>query len=258
MLEIQGLTKKFDGLVAVNDLSFDVNQGDVVGLIGPNGAGKTTVFSLISGFLKPSMGSVRFQGQEITGLPPNKIATLGLVRTFQLTNIAGPHTVLENALAAYHLSRRSHIIGAVFRIPGALRAESAIMDRAMKALSDFGMMDERNEAAMSLPHGKQKALGILMALSTDPKLLLLDEPTAGMSGAETGEIMKLISRIKDAGVTVMLVEHDLRVVMGVCDRVVVLNFGCKIAEGSPKEVAQNKSVISAYLGFDQSKESENG
>ena len=145
----------------------------------------------------------------------------------------------------------------MFRTPDALRAESAIMERAMKALSDFGMMDERNETAMSLPHGKQKALGILMALSTDPKLLLLDEPTAGMSGAETGEIMRLISRIKGAGVTVMLVEHDLRVVMGVCNRVIVLNFGCKIAEGSPEEIAQNESVISAYLGFDHSKESMN-
>lgn len=257
MLEVQSLTKNFDGLYAVNDLSFGVKEGEVVGLIGPNGAGKTTVFSLVTGFLKPSRGAVVFRGEDVTGLRPNKIATRGMVRTFQLINLAGSRTVLENALAACHLARRSHILGTVFRTPNAARVEAGILDRARTQLRRFGMEDVQNETAMSLPHGRQKALGILMALCTEPRLLLLDEPTAGMSSAETGEIMQLISSIREEGLTVMLVEHDLRVVMGVCDRVIVLNFGTKIAEGSPGEVAQNKEVISAYLGFEAPEGDEN-
>jgi branched-chain amino acid transport system ATP-binding protein len=254
VLEVRGLTKNFDGLLAVNDLSFTVNRGEVVGLIGPNGAGKTTVFSLVSGFLKPSTGSVKFEGKELTGLQPNKIAAMGLVRTFQLTNLAESRSVSENVLTAYHLSRRSHILGAVFRSPKARRVESDIRSKAMKSLVEFNMMDALGEPATSLPHGKQKALGILMALAANPRLLLLDEPTAGMSASETSEIMTLISRIRNDGMTVMLVEHDLRVVMGVCDRVIVLNFGCKISEGSPQEIAMDREVISAYLGFDNSEE----
>ncbi len=257
MLEVRKLTKNFDGLFAVNDLSFEVKEGEIVGLIGPNGAGKTTVFSLLSGFLKPSTGSVRFQGQEITGLRPNKIAARGLVRTFQLTNLAGSLTVLENALAACHLARRSHILGSVFRTTGSARIEAEILQRAKNGLKQFGMGGVQHEAAMSLSHGRQKALGILMALCAEPKLLLLDEPTAGMSWAETREIMKLISRLRDEGGTIMLVEHDLQVVMGVCDRVIVLNFGIKIAEGPPEDVARDKEVIAAYLGFGHKKEAGN-
>lgn len=251
MLEVHNLTKHFGGLQAVGDLDFDVREGEIVGLIGPNGAGKTTVFNLFSGFHKPTRGRVVFGGRDITGLRPNRIAALGLVRTFQLVNLVGNQTVLENILVAHHLQRRAGVLSSVFRSPSARRDEQDIRRRGMTLLDSLGLGEVTDELASSLPHGLQKALGICIALATNPKMLMLDEPTAGMSVAETAHIMDVVRQTRNRGVTIMLVEHDLKVVMGVCERIVVLNFGRKIAEGKPQEIAENEEVISAYLGFER-------
>jgi branched-chain amino acid transport system ATP-binding protein len=245
------LTKNFDGLQAVGDLSFRVGPGEVVGLIGPNGAGKTTAFNLLSGFLKPSQGQVSFLDQDITGLKPNRIAAKGLIRTFQLVNLVGSRTVLENILVAYHLKRRHLTLASVLGLPGYLKKEAKIKKAALAHLGRFGLLEAKDEPALNLPHGGQKALGICLALAADPKLLLLDEPTAGMSRAETDRVMDIVAETRNKGVSVMLVEHDLKVVMGACDRIIVLNFGHKIAEGTPEEVAANEEVITAYLGFEK-------
>lgn len=251
VLEVRGLTKNFGGLQAVGDLSFEVGPREIVGLIGPNGAGKTTIFSLLSGFLKPSAGTIGFLGRNITGLRPNKVAARGLIRTFQLVSLVDAGTVLENVLVAYHLHRKKTILGSIWGRSAARAKEAEIRRAALAALEDFGLAGLRDEPARNLPHGRRKALGICMALAAGPKLILLDEPTAGMSGAETAEIMDIITRTREAGVAVILVEHDLKVVMGVCDRILVLNFGRRIAEGTPSEVAADPEVISAYLGFER-------
>jgi len=248
MIEVRDLTKRFGGLDAVGNLNFKVQPGEIVGLIGPNGAGKTTVFNLISGFLKPTKGCILFNGQDITRLKPNKIAALGLVRTFQLVKLVGNYTVSENMMVAFHLQRRVGILRSIFRIPSALKDEQEIRKRALELLISIGLNDVEDELAYNLPHGMQKALGICLALAAHPKMLLLDEPTSGMSASETSLVMDQIKRTRDSGVTIMLVEHDLKVVMGICNRIVVLNFGHKIAEGAPKEVSENEQVISAYLG----------
>ena len=253
MLNIHKLSKAFGGLQAVSDLDFQVNRNEIFGLIGPNGAGKTTVFALLSGFHKPTRGKIIFQGRDVTGLRPNKVAATGLVRTFQLVNLVGKHTVMDNLMTAYHLQRRSGVISSVFRTSFSRQDEARIVSQALNLLRDLGLHDYRGELVSTLPHGLQKALGIALALATEPKMLLLDEPTAGMSAAETAHVMEIIRKTRDRGVTIMLVEHDLKVVMGTCDRILVLNFGRKIAEGSPQEVANNQEVISAYLGYERAK-----
>lgn len=253
MLEVHHLTKHFGGLVAVADLSFSVRRGEILGLIGPNGAGKTTVFNLLSGFLQPTAGRVVFDGHDITGLRPNRTASLGLVRTFQLINLVGKHTVLENTLAGYYLQRRVGVLRSVLRTAAARKEERAIREAAVELLNEMELGEYKDEATSSLSHGMQKALGLCIALAAKPKMLLLDEPTAGMSASETSHITSRIGRARDQGQTIMLVEHDLKMVMGMCDRIVVLNFGNKIAEGTPREVAADESVISAYLGLKKTK-----
>ncbi len=250
MLEAHDLSKRFGGLMAVVDLSFEVGQGEILGLIGPNGAGKTTLFNLLSGFQKPTRGSIVFVGQAVTGLKPNKIAAMGLVRTFQLVSLVKTDTILANVLVAHHLQRRAGILGSIFHTAAARRDEEEITIRATELLGELGLGEMADELVSNLSHGLQKAMGIAVALAARPRMILLDEPTAGMSAAETARIMELIRRTRDTGMTVMLVEHDLKVVMGVCDRVVVMNFGRKIAEGTPEEVSRNKEVIAAYLGFE--------
>jgi len=250
MLEVRELAKRFGGLMAVFDLSFEVDQGEIVGLIGPNGAGKTTAFNLLSGFYKPSKGRVLFDGQDVTGLKSNKIAALGLVRTFQVVSLVKAETVLANALVAHHLQRRAGVLASIFRTTAARRDAEEIEGKATDLLRALGLGEVGGELVSNLSHGLQKALGIAVALAARPLMILLDEPTAGMSASETAQVMDLIRGTRESGVTVMLVEHDLKVVMGVCDRVIVMNFGRKIAEGMPEEVSKNEEVIAAYLGFE--------
>ncbi len=256
MLNVHKLSKAFGGIQAVSDLDFQVYRDEILGLIGPNGAGKTTVFALLTGFHKPTYGKILFEGRDVTGLRPNKVAAAGLVRTFQLVNLVGKHTVMDNLMTAYHLQRRAGVICSVFRTSFSRQDEDRIFSKAMNLLLDLGLDGYRGELVYTLPHGLQKALGIALALATEPKMLLLDEPTAGMSAAERAHVMEIIRKTRDRGVTIMLVEHDLKVVMGTCDRILVLNFGRKIAEGKPQDVANNQEVISAYLGYEKAKRND--
>jgi branched-chain amino acid transport system ATP-binding protein len=219
-----------------------------LGLIGPNGAGKTTVFNLLSGIHKPTKGKVVFKGENITGLKPNKAASKGIVRTFQATNLFQEMTALENVLVAHHIHIRSGLYGVLFNTAFARRGEKEIQQRAIEILESMGLGSVKDESAKNLPHGHQRALGISMALAADPELLLLDEPVTGMNPEETMSMMKIIERIRDRGKTLLVVEHDMKAIMGISDRLIVLNFGKKIAEGLPEEIKKNRDVIEAYLG----------
>ncbi len=248
MLEIRGLTKYFGGLSAVNNLDMTVKQGEIVGLIGPNGAGKTTVFNLITGFIRPTKGQIIFEQSDITGQPTHSIADKGIVRTFQLNAFLQDMTVLQNALVSCHLHPKVGVWEALLNIPGYRKKEQYACDHAMDILQFLGLDSVKDELAQNLPHGHQRLLGIAMALSANPKLLLLDEPLAGMNAAEVRESLTFVNKIRSAGTTVLLVEHNMRAVMELCDKIVVINFGCKIAEGLPEEIRRNKDVIESYLG----------
>jgi len=248
LLEVKGITKHFGGLVAVSDLEFNVYKGEILGLIGPNGAGKTTVFNLLSGVHKPTKGKVVFKGENITGLKPNKVASKGVVRTFQATNLFQEMTALENVLVAHHIRIRTGFCRALFSTPFARRDGKAIEQRGAEILESMGLEHAKDELAKNLPHGHQRALGISMALAADPELLLLDEPVTGMNPEETMTMMKMIKEIRDRGKTLLVVEHDMRAIMGMSDRIIVLNFGRKIAEGLPEEIRKNRDVLEAYLG----------
>lgn len=248
MLEIRGLTKYFGGLSAVNNLNMTVNQGEIVGLIGPNGAGKTTVFNLITGFIRPTKGQIIFEQSDITGQPTHSIADKGIVRTFQLNAFLQDMTVLQNALVSCHLHPKVGVWEAILNIPGYREKEQYACNHAMDILQFLGLDSVKDELAQNLPHGHQRLLGIAMALSANPKLLLLDEPLAGMNAAEVRESLTFVNKIRSAGTTVLLVEHNMRAVMELCDKIVVINFGCKIAEGLPEEIRRNKDVIESYLG----------
>ena len=251
ILQVNGLTKQFDGLKAVDDLDLELGEREILGLIGPNGAGKTTVFNLLTGFIRPNGGTVIFDGTNITTMKPNKVAALGLVRTFQLVNLVADHTVYENVLTAHYLQRNSSLISSIIRTNNARKNDRHLQEQTIELLERMGLLEIKDETAASLPHGIQKTLGICMALAAMPKVLLLDEPTAGMSAAETADMMEQIQNMRRSGISIILVAHDLKMVMGVCDRVAVLNFGLKIAEGTPKEIAKNEQVISAYLGYSE-------
>jgi branched-chain amino acid transport system ATP-binding protein len=248
LLKLQNLTKSFGGLTAVNELNLHVNKGEIVGLIGPNGAGKTTVFNMISGVFRPTKGQVLFNGEAISGLIPHSVAKRGIVRTFQLTVLFGDMTVLENILLGFHLKSNVGYLRALFGTASTRSAQQKLLAGA-KEIADFvGLGQKQHELAKNLPHGSQRALEIAIALAAGPELMLLDEPVTGMNPGETFEMMHKIKEIRDRGITILLVEHDMRVVMGICDRICVLNFGKKIAEGSPKEICENQEVITAYLG----------
>lgn len=249
ILEARDLSKNFGGLMAIRNLDLDVEEGEIRGIIGPNGAGKTTLFNVISGVYKPSGGRVTFDGTLISNRSPNKIAELGIVRTFQRVALFPNFTVLENVNIGRHLHARESILGTIFGGPGQNRNDSENLAKSRQIVEFLGMTAYQDELASNLPYGLQRALNVAIALATEPQLLMLDEPVAGMNPTETQEMTRIIRLIRDEkGVTVMLVEHDMRTVMNLCDKITVIDFGEKLAEGTPREIQVNKAVIEAYLG----------
>jgi branched-chain amino acid transport system ATP-binding protein len=248
ILETRRLTKVFGGITAISELDLSIFRGEIVGLIGPNGAGKTTLFNLVTGFYRPTKGKVLYNGEDITGLRPDKIAEKGIVRTFQQTLLFSNITVIQNVVVAAHLQSRPSFWQAVFKTPMYKDKEKNALHMALELLHYVGLSHVKDELACNLPHGYQRILGIAIALAANPAFLLLDEPMTGMNQEETEAMMDLIKKINKKGITVLLVEHNMRAIMGICERIIAINFGRKIAEGSPLEIAKNEDVIQAYLG----------
>jgi len=246
-LEIEGLTKAFGGLTAVGDFGMSVGKGEIVGLIGPNGAGKSTLFNLVTGVYPPTRGRVVFEGRDITGVKPHRVASLGIGRTFQLNPLFGDFTVLENVSASFHLRPKSSLLDIYFNTPTYRRNEAYILEQSMEILKLVGIEHVKDELARNLPHGYQKMLGVARALATRPRLLLLDEPLGGMNPSEIDFTLGSIRKGRDEGITFLIVEHNMQI-LDLCDRVVVINFGQKICEGPPHEVREDERVIRAYFG----------
>ena len=251
LLQLQNLTKKFGGLTAVNNVSFDTEPGSIAGLIGPNGAGKTTVFNLITGNYQPNEGDVIFDGRSIARLRTHKIVSLGIARTFQTIRLFQKLSVLENVLAGCHCRMTSGIFGGMFRTPGQKREEQEALELAMRELAFVGLEKSAEILSSNLSYGNQRLLEIARALATKPRLLILDEPAGGMNEQETNSLVQLIRKIRERGITVLLIEHDMGLVMEVCEKLVVIEYGSKIAEGTPKEIRENPRVIEAYLGTEE-------
>ncbi|MFV0350454.1 MAG: ABC transporter ATP-binding protein, partial [Halodesulfovibrio sp.] len=248
--QLKDLTKTFGGLVAVNDVSFNVEQGSIVGLIGPNGAGKTTVFNLITGNYIPDTGQVLFDGKDLVGMRTHRIVQHGIARTFQTIRLFQNMSSLENVLSGCHCRMHSGVFSAMFRPPTQKREERLAVERAMSELQFVGLGDQWNNAAKNLSYGKQRLLEIARALATQPRFIILDEPAGGMNDQETQDLIQLIKAIRDRGITVLLIEHDMSLVMKVCEHLVVLEYGAVIAQGGPSEIKNNPRVIEAYLGAD--------
>ncbi len=247
ILEISGLTKNFGGLAAVSGMDIKVNDGEVLGLIGPNGAGKSTLFNLITGVIQPTRGRVIFKGKDITGKRPHVIAELGIGRTFQLNPLFPNFTVLQNVVSSFQIRPRSSLFDTFFNTPVYRKNEANILEQSLEILKLVGLYKVRNELAKNQPHGYQKMLGVARALAIKPELLLLDEPIAGMNPDEIENTLEAIKRTSQLGVTIILVEHNMKI-LEICNRVVVINFGQKIVEGTPQEIKENPEVIKAYLG----------
>jgi len=248
LLQVQNVTKIFGGLIALRDVSMNVNQSEILGLIGPNGAGKSTLFNIISGFYAPDKGKISFKGQGITGLRVDKIAQLGIGRIFQEPTLFMQETVFENVLSGFHRHYRQPAWKAFLHTRGANDEEAAKCEKTRQILDFMGLISLEKELATNLPHGHQRALAIAVALACEPDLLLLDEPVTGMNPSETADMIDKIRQIREKGITVLIVEHDMKAVMSLCDRIVVLNLGAKLVEGPPEKIKNDERVIEAYLG----------
>ncbi len=248
LLSVRGLSKRFGGIHAVDDVSFDVPQGAIMALIGPNGAGKTTLFHLVSGFLPPDRGSVVFDGADVLGLMPHQIAARGMARTFQQIRLFPKMSVLENILVGRHLHSRGGFLACMLHLPFTRREERGVREAAREVLTFLGLSTQAEAEAVRLSYGQQRMVELGRALACEPKILLLDEPAAGLNMRETAEMGKLISRIRDRGVTVFLVEHDMSLVMDISDEIIVLSYGQKIAENIPSAIQRDPDVIRIYLG----------
>ena len=246
LLEVKSLTKLFGGLTALSNVSFSVNEGQIHGLIGPNGAGKSTMFKNIAGFYRPTSGEILFDGKSIVGFSPARIAAVGIVRTFQETTLFEELTVLDNVLIGTHKFAASNVLAAIFGLDSDKQEQAR--HNALEVLEFMGLSDRQTQLAAELPLGSQRALSMAIALVSKPRLMLMDEPFAGMNPEETGQMMALTRKIRDSGVTIVLVEHDMKAVMGLCDTLTVLNFGNLLAEGAPDEISRHPEVIAAYLG----------
>ncbi|HXE96470.1 MAG TPA: ABC transporter ATP-binding protein [Dongiaceae bacterium] len=251
MLEVSGITQVFGGVTALDDVSFAIAKGDITGVIGPNGAGKTTLFNIISGIYRQSAGTVLLEGKDVTGLAPERLARLAMVRTFQNIELFGGMTVLENVMVGMHTNSSSGLLACALKMPWCISEERRIRGGAGKWLEFTGIADLADHTAGSLPFGKGRLLEIARALAVEPRIILMDEPAAGLNSQETLGLAQLIKRIRDLGITVVLVEHDMELVMDICDQIIVLNLGRKLAEGTPREIQESPEVIAAYLGDDE-------
>jgi branched-chain amino acid transport system ATP-binding protein len=248
MLKVNGITQQFGGLTALSDVSLTVQKGGITGVIGPNGAGKTTLFNIVTGIYRQTSGTVFLEDKDISGFTSERLAPLGLVRTFQNIELFGHMTVLENVMVGLHTRSRSGIVSCALKLPGHLKEERKIRQKAMRWLEYVGIADMADIQSGNLPFGKGRLLEIARAMALEPRIILMDEPAAGLNSRETAELALLIKRVRDDGITVALVEHDMELVMDICDFIVVLNLGRKLAEGTPREIQENPEVIAAYLG----------
>ena len=251
LLKVRNLTKRFDGLKATSEIDLEIPEGSLFAVIGPNGAGKTTFFNMISGFLQPTEGTIEFAGTDITTMRQDKIAAMGLVRTFQLVQLFKGMTVAENVEVGFHLATTGGVAAALSRLSWFRRQEADVHTKARELLDIVGLTDQAEQDAELLPYGQQRLLEVARALAAKPRLLLLDEPAAGLNNQETDALAKIIQQINGQGITVLLIEHDVALVTRIAQRIAVLDFGCKITEGTPDEIKRHPDVIAAYLGTEE-------